>query len=85
MHRIGQLQPVAAEDGGNRLFFLRCSKTISVANCFPPASPILHSGPRKQKAPRRALLKCLLSFSQIGAGEEIRTLDPNLGKVMLYP
>jgi hypothetical protein len=21
----------------------------------------------------------------IGAGEEIRTLDPNLGKVMLYP
>ena len=22
---------------------------------------------------------------QTGAGEEIRTLDPNLGKVMLYP
>jgi len=22
---------------------------------------------------------------QFGAGEEIRTLDPNLGKVMLYP
>ncbi len=22
---------------------------------------------------------------RIGAGEEIRTLDPNLGKVMLYP
>jgi len=22
---------------------------------------------------------------EIGAGEEIRTLDPNLGKVVLYP
>ena len=26
----------------------------------------------------------LLNFHH-GAGEEIRTLDPNLGKVMLYP
>ena len=59
MHRIGQLQPVAAEDGGNRLFFLRCSKTISVANCFPPASPNADTVPGKQKAPRRALLKAL--------------------------
>ena len=25
------------------------------------------------------------SQDQTGAGEEIRTLDPNLGKVMLYP
>jgi hypothetical protein len=24
-------------------------------------------------------------FFENGAGEEIRTLDPNLGKVMLYP
>ena len=35
---------------------------------------------------RRALvgsaLVCLLDF---GAGEGIRTLDPNLGKVVLYP
>jgi hypothetical protein len=35
MHRFCQLQPVAAEDGGNRLFFLRYGKAISVANCFP--------------------------------------------------
>jgi hypothetical protein len=27
----------------------------------------------------------LRPFVSIGAGEEIRTLDPNLGKVMLYP
>ena len=85
MHRIGQLQPVAAEDGGNRLFFLRCSKTISVANCFPPASPNADTVPGKQKEPRRALLKALILLIQTGAGEEIRTLDPNLGKVMLYP
>ena len=26
-----------------------------------------------------------LSYLFIGAGEEIRTLDPNLGKVVLYP
>jgi hypothetical protein len=32
----------------------------------------------------RALMSCnCLSF--IGAGEGIRTLDPNLGKVVLYP
>jgi hypothetical protein len=24
-------------------------------------------------------------YVEIGAGEEIRTLDPNLGKVVLYP
>ena len=61
MHRIGQLQPVAAEDGGNRLFFLRCSKTISVANCVPPASPNADTVPGNQKAPRRALLRVLPS------------------------
>ena len=35
----------------------------------------------KQKATRRRL--CLIL--EIGAGEGIRTLDPNLGKVVLYP
>jgi hypothetical protein len=85
MHRIGRLQPVATDDGGNWQFFLRCSKGISCANRFPLASPIFTAGPGKQKAPRRALLECMIPFIQIGAGEEIRTLDPNLGKVMLYP
>ena len=32
--------------------------------------------------PYRNQLGLLVNF---GAGEEIRTLDPNLGKVMLYP
>ena len=29
--------------------------------------------------------KLLKRFGKIGAGEGIRTLDPNLGKVVLYP
>jgi hypothetical protein len=41
---------------------------------------------RKNEKPalRRAFVR--LSFlREIGAGEGIRTLDPNLGKVVLYP
>ena len=35
--------------------------------------------PEKQKSRPKA------AFLKIGAGEGIRTLDPNLGKVVLYP
>src|SRR5579859_4363207 len=35
----------------------------------------------KQKRPRRAALIRLKSLRDFGAGEGIRTLDPNLGKV----
>ena len=31
------------------------------------------------------LSKSLILFRKFGAGEGIRTLDPNLGKVVLYP
>ena len=31
------------------------------------------------------LRKSLISLGEFGAGEGIRTLDPNLGKVVLYP
>ena len=34
---------------------------------------------------RRPLRKPMISFGEFGAGEGIRTLDPNLGKVVLYP
>ena len=34
---------------------------------------------------RRPLRKYLLFLGETGAGEGIRTLDPNLGKVVLYP
>ena len=39
----------------------------------------------KQKQPRRAVFNRLISLRKSGAGEGIRTLDPNLGKVVLYP
>jgi len=31
------------------------------------------------------ILEITLSKNYVGAGEGIRTLDPNLGKVVLYP
>ena len=37
-----------------------------------------------QRTPRRRTYRTDL-FEKIGAGERIRTVDPNLGKVMLYP
>jgi hypothetical protein len=41
---------------------------------------------RKAKKPRKTAAFRLLDFpKEIGAGEAIRTLDPNLGKVVLYP
>ncbi len=53
--------------------------------CFPPASPAAPEGAGKQKTPRRASAKRLILLRLSGAGEGIRTLDPNLGKVVLYP
>jgi hypothetical protein len=50
--------------------------------CFPPASPAFASGAGKQKRPRRAALNRLKILRDFGAGEGIRTLDPNLGKVV---
>jgi hypothetical protein len=47
--------------------------------CFPHASPTLAPGTGKQKTPRRALLNSLDFQKKPGAGEGIRTLDPNLG------
>jgi hypothetical protein len=51
--------------------------------CFPPASPALGPGSGKQKTPRRASFNRLISLRKFGAGEGIRTLDPNLGKVAI--
>jgi hypothetical protein len=48
--------------------------------CFPPASPQIS---RKRFWPLRAITAC--NLRSFGAGEGIRTLDPNLGKVVLYP
>jgi hypothetical protein len=49
--------------------------------CFPPASPAFLSGTGKQKTVPNDRSKQLPSLRKFGAGEGIRTLDPNLGKV----
>ena len=64
---------------------VRCGTLEFASSCFPPASPLCKEGLGKQQAPRRALVRCLKSLLIFGAGEGIRTLDPNLGKVVLYP
>ena len=38
-----------------------------------------------KKRPRRTALNRFIFLKKTGAGEGIRTLDPNLGKVVLYP
>jgi hypothetical protein len=39
----------------------------------------------KQKTVAKDRSKNLIFLRESGAGEGIRTLDPNLGKVVLYP
>jgi hypothetical protein len=52
---------------------------------FPPASPALKARAGKQKTALKDRFSTLISLIKSGAGEGIRTLDPNLGKVVLYP
>ena len=49
--------------------------------CFPHASPALTSGAGKRQTGPKDHSKSLTRLRKIGAGEGIRTLDPNLGKV----
>jgi hypothetical protein len=49
--------------------------------CFP--DPGFMGG--EAKRPRMTAFNFLIFLRESGAGEGIRTLDPNLGKVVLYP
>jgi hypothetical protein len=42
-------------------------------------------GPKREKAAANRGFSMLDPLKETGAGEAIRTLDPNLGKVVLYP
>ena len=53
--------------------------------CFPGASPPPTRWAGKQKTAPKDRFNTLISLRKTGAGEGIRTLDPNLGKVVLYP
>ena len=55
------------------------------AGCFPGASPAPARWAGKQKTAPKDRFNTLISLRKSGAGEGIRTLDPNLGKVVLYP
>jgi hypothetical protein len=50
--------------------------------CFPHASPAFASGSGKQKTVVSDRSKHLNFFRKFGAGDAIRTRDPNLGKVL---
>jgi hypothetical protein len=51
--------------------------------CFPPASATLVRGLGKQKTAPMDHSKHLILLREYGAGEGIRTLDPNLDKFVL--
>ena len=53
--------------------------------CFPPASPAVALEAGKQKTTPKDRSASLICLQKFGAGEGIRTLDPDLGKVVLYP
>ena len=55
------------------------------SRCFPHASPVSQMGAGKQKTAPKDRFNRFISLKKTGAGEGIRTLDPNLGKVVLYP
>jgi hypothetical protein len=59
------------------------SALLSAFCCFPPASPAFASRSGKQKTVPRDRSKRPNFFRKFGAGDAIRTRDPNLGKVML--
>ena len=67
-------QPKAAETS------LECA-----VRCFPHASPLAGAMPGKQKTAPKDHRNYMTMLGKTGAGEGIRTLDPNLGKVVLYP
>ncbi len=54
---------------------------LLLTSCLPEENRLTG----KQITRRRALHRVLNLFRKNGAGEGIRTLDPNLGKVVLYP
>jgi hypothetical protein len=64
---------------------LRRSIRRHPADFIEPAQIAVRRRASKQKRPRRTAFNFLIFLRKSGAGEGIRTLDPNLGKVVLYP
>ena len=62
----------------------RSGSPTKIGLCLPLAYPSPRQRLGKQKASRRTPFIRLKSLRDLGAGEGIRTLDPNLGKLVLY-
>ncbi len=67
--------------GAIPLKFVRCVVPQLPADRLQLAYSFGDVAPCKQKRPRRTVFNHLISLRRSGAGEGIRTLDPNLGKV----
>ena len=63
---------------------LRQGTPGSPLTCLPPAYRNAKALAGKLKTPRRAFANHLILRRKTGAGEGIRTLDPNLGKVVRW-
>ncbi len=62
------------------------AKKIKLVDCFSSyARTLAASAKGCTDGNPEAITKAIHSLGEIGAGEGIRTLDPNLGKVVLYP
>ena len=72
----------ACDNGGLHMPKVAVRPLRSSSYRFPHASPVSTSGAGKQEAAPEDRFKPLISSRKFGAGEGIRTLDPNLGKVM---
>ena len=73
----------ADADGWRTAAYANCARQHD-GNCFPHASPTYRHGPGKRGRPRWSASEPLKTFGEFGAGEGIRTLDPNLGKGARY-
>jgi hypothetical protein len=52
--------------------------------CFPPASPAIAAEAGKHRSRKAGPRGQLILLRKIGAGEGIRTLDPDLGKILVH-
>jgi hypothetical protein len=90
--RLSHGTPAAAGSADGNPWFVKLSITEAAESplhcafgCFPPASPAIVPKAGKQKTTPKDPSDSLICLRKIGAGEGIRTLDPDLGKVVLYP
>jgi hypothetical protein len=91
---MGQFSVEICPEVGQFSMKLNSGRTVPIArhdirrlsaDTLDSAQNVTKPGPSKQKRPRRTVFNRLIFLKKFGAGEGIRTLDPNLGKVVLYP